>query len=152
MKIILNQDVANLGEEGDIKVVADGYARNYLIPQKLAVPCTKGNMDLFEQKKKNIESRKEEKRKSALGLKEKIEAEEVAIIVPVGDNGKLFGSVTSATIVEELEKSGIRVDRKKVEVPGHTIKVIGDYTILIKLYGTEEAKLKVSVKAAEAAE
>lgn len=145
MKIILTTDVLNLGEEGDIKVVADGYARNYLIPNKFAVLCNKANLTVLEQRTRTIEKLKEEKRKAALSLKEKIESEELIVKMPTGEKGKLFGSVNNATIVEELTKKGISVERKKVEIPGHTIKVTGTYSIEIKLYGKESAKLKLTV-------
>jgi len=149
MKIILTTDVLNLGEEGDIKVVADGYARNYLIPNKFAVLCNKANLTVLEQRKRTIEKIKEEKRKAALSLKEKIMAEVLTIKMPTGEKGKLFGSVNNATVVEELAKRGISIERKKVEVPGHTIKVIGSYTVEIKLYGHESAKLKLVVESTE---
>lgn len=145
MKIILTTDVLNLGEEGDIKVVADGYARNFLIPQKMAVLCNKVNLTVLEQRKRTIEKLKEEKRKAALSLKEKIESEELLVKMPTGEKGKLFGSVNNATVVEELTKKGISVERKKVEVPGHNIKIVGTYTVEIKLYGNESAKLKLTV-------
>ncbi|QEN06116.1 50S ribosomal protein L9 [Thiospirochaeta perfilievii] len=151
MKIILTTDVLNLGEEGDIKVVADGYARNYLIPNKFAVLCNKANLTVLEQRKRTIEKIKEEKRKAALSLKEKIESEELIVKMPTGEKGKLFGSVNNATVVEELTKKGISVERKKVEVPGHNIKVIGTYSIEIKLYGNESAKLKLTVAPIEEA-
>ena len=149
MKIILAKDVLNLGEEGDIKVVADGYARNYLIPNKFAVLCNKANLTVLEQRQRTIKKLKEEKRKTALSLKEKIEAEELLIKMPVGEKGKLFGSVNNATIVEELTKRGISVERKKVEVPGHNIKVAGTYSVEVKLYGKESARLKVTVASIE---
>jgi len=145
VKVILTKDVLNLGEEGDIKVVADGYARNFLIPQKFAVLCNKANLTVLEQRRNTIEKLKEEKRKEALSLKEKIESEELLIKMPSGDKGKLFGSVNNATIVEELAKKGIVVERKKVEVPGHNVKVLGNYSVEIKLYGKESAKLKLVV-------
>jgi large subunit ribosomal protein L9 len=145
MKIILNQDISNLGEEGDVKVVADGYARNFLIPKKMAVPYNKANLNMFEQKKVAIEKRKEEKRKDAMGVKGRLAGEELVISMPAGEKGKLFGAVTPATIVEELGKMGITVEKKKVEIPGNSIKVTGTSTIVIKLYGGEAAELKVTV-------
>ncbi len=151
MKIILTKDVLNLGEEGDIKVVADGYARNYLIPNKFAVLCNKANLTVLEQRQRTIVKLKEEKRKAALSLKEKIESEELLIKMPVGEKGKLFGSVNNATVVEELTKKGISVERKKIEVPGHNIKMIGTYSVEIKLYGQESAKLKLTVSPIEEA-
>ncbi len=146
MKIILNQDISSLGEEGDVKVVADGYARNFLIPKKLAVPYNKANLNMFEQKKVAIEKRKEAKRKDAMGVKERLSGEELVISMPAGEKGKLFGAVTAATIVEELAKIGVAIVKKNVEIPGHSIKVTGTSTITIKLYGGETAELKVTVK------
>ncbi len=146
MKIILNQDISNLGEEGDVRVVADGYARNFLIPKKMAVPYNKANLNMFEQKKVAIEKRKEVKRKDAMSVKERLAGEELVISMPAGDKGKLFGAVTPATIVEELGKMGITVEKKKVEIPGNSLKLTGTSTVVIKLYGGEAAELKVTVK------
>ncbi len=146
MKVILNQDVYNLGEEGDVCEVANGYARNYLIPQGFAVLYNKQNAAVFESRKAAIEKRKEEKRKASLSLKEKIEAQEIVLKVPSGEKGKLFGSVTNANIADALKSLGITVERKKIELPEHTLKALGTYTAKIKLYGDETAELKVVVK------
>lgn len=146
MKIILNQDISSLGEEGDVKVVADGYARNFLIPKKLAVPFNKANLNMFEQKKMAIEKRKDTKRKDAMGIKERLAKEVLTISMPAGEKGKLFGAVTAATIVEELSKIGLTVEKKKVEIDGNSIKVTGNSTVKIKLYGGETAELKVNVE------
>jgi len=146
MKIILNQDVYNLGEEGDVCVVSNGYARNFLIPQKLALIFNKQNKAMFESRKALIEKRKEEKRLASAGLKEKIEAITLELKVSSGDTGKLFGSVTNANIVEELKKEGITIERKKIELPGHTIKTVGVFNVKVKLYGNETADLKLVVK------
>jgi len=146
MKIILNQDVYNLGEEGDVCVVSNGYARNFLIPQKLALIFNKQNKAMFESRKALIEKRKEEKRLASAGLKEKIEAITLELKVSSGDTGKLFGSVTNANVVEELKKEGITIERKKIELPGHTIKMVGVFNVKVKLYGNETADLKLIVK------
>ncbi|MDC7232347.1 MAG: 50S ribosomal protein L9 [Spirochaetales bacterium] len=146
MKIILNQDISNLGEEGDVKVVADGYARNFLIPKNMAVPYNKANLNMFEQKKVAIEKRKEEKRKDAMGVKERLSKESLTIAMPAGEKGKLFGAVTPATIVEELGKLGVFVEKKKIEIAGNSIKVTGTSTVKVKLYGGETADLKVTVE------
>ena len=151
MKIILNQDIANLGEEGDIKVVADGYARNFLIPRKMAVTYNKQNLNMFEQKKLSIEKRKDEKRKDAMGMKEKLAQQDIIISMSAGEKGKLFGAVTASTIVEELTKLGMSVEKKNIDVPEHSIKLVGSYTVKVKLYGGETADLKVTVNAAEQA-
>ncbi len=146
MKIILNQDVYNLGEEGDVCVVANGYARNFLVPQKMAVLFNKQNAAVFESQKAAIEKRKEEKRLASAGLKEQIEAITLELTVSTGDTGKLFGSVTNANIAEELKKAGVVIERKKIELPDHTIKMIGEFVAKIKLYGSESADLKIVIK------
>ncbi len=146
MKVILNQDVYNLGEEGDVCEVARGYARNYLIPEGFAVLHNKQNAAVFESRKAAIEKRKEEKRQASLSLKEKIEETEVVLKVPSGDSGKLFGSVTNANVAEALKSLGLTIERKKIELPEHNLKMLGTYTAKIKLYGNEAADLKIIVK------
>ncbi|GAB4366941.1 MAG: hypothetical protein Kow009_03770 [Spirochaetales bacterium] len=150
-KVILMQDVKDLGEEGDIKEVKRGYARNYLIPKRLAVPYTKGNLKLIESRRAIIEKRKEEKRQAALGLKERLETLELKIVMPMGENGRLFGSVTNGVIAEELEKLGISIEKKKIEIPEHTIKAQGTYKVKVRLYDNQEATLKVLVNPKEEA-
>jgi large subunit ribosomal protein L9 len=146
MKIILNQDVANLGELGDMKDVAAGYARNFLLPRGLAVPFTSRTVAAFEKRKSEIEAHKQEKRSASNGLKEKIEALDITILVPAGENGKLYGAVTNQTIVDELGKLGLQIDRKKVEIHDRVIKSAGKYSVQIKLYERDEAILKVNVQ------
>jgi len=146
MKIILNQDVYNLGEEGDVCVVANGYARNFLVPKKMAVLFNKQNAAVFESRKAAIDKRKEEKRAASAGLKAQIEAVTLELTVSTGETGKLFGSVTNANIAEELKKAGVIVERKKIELPEHTIKNVGEFVAKVKLYGTESADLKIIIK------
>jgi large subunit ribosomal protein L9 len=148
MKVILNQDVIGLGEEGDIKDVADGYARNYLLPKKFAVPHTKAYLATLEHKRASIEKRKEEKRLEAAGLKERLEAEEIRFSVPAGENGKLFGSVSNTNVAVELEKKGFQIEKKRIEIPEHTIRSVGTFKIRIRLYDKEEAVLKLIVEGA----
>lgn len=145
MKIILNEDVYNLGEEGDVCDVARGYARNYLFPKDLAVPHTKENIAKFESRRAAIDKRKEEKRKAAQSLKERLEGIELKIPMNAGEAGKLFGSVTSSMIVEELAKMGIELEKKQVEVPSSSIKMTGDYKVLLKLYESESAEITINV-------
>ncbi len=146
MKVILQQDVNNLGEEGDVIAVADGYGRNFLLPRKLAVMHNASNLALLEARRKGIEKRKEQKRQDALSLKQRLESEELVITMNAGANGKLFGSVTSATIMEALEKVGLTIEKKRIEVPENTIKTTGNFTVRIRLYGNEDADLTVSVR------
>ena len=145
MKIILNHDVYGLGEEGDICTVKDGYGRNYLLPKKLAVPYNPTNVALFKNREAAIAKRKEEKRKEALSIKEKIQELVITLKVSAGDTGKLFGAVTNATISEALSKEGVSVEKKKIDVPSHTIKQTGTYSVTIRLYDNEEAVLKINV-------
>lgn len=149
MKIILNQDVANLGEMGDTKDVADGYARNFLFPRKFALPHNARTIALFEKRKAEIEQHKAEKRQASASLREKIEAEELALAIPAGANGKLFGAVTSQTVYDELVKKGITVDRKKIEITDKVIKSVGNYKVIVHLYEKETATLKVAITAQE---
>ncbi len=146
MRVILNQDVLNLGELGDLREVAPGYARNFLFPRGLAVVATPRAIELFKRREAEIEQRREEKRKSSMGLKERLEAEELVISVPAGHNGKLYGAVTNASVYDELLKKGIEIERKKIEVPGHSIKNIGSYKVTVHLYEKEEATLLLKVE------
>jgi large subunit ribosomal protein L9 len=145
VKVILNEDVYNLGEEGDVRDVAPGFARNFLIPQGLALGYSKKNVSYFEQRKVAIEKRKDEKREAAKSFREKIETKVLELEMPAGDTGKLFGSVNSATIAEKLAAEGINIERKKIDVPESSIKIVGEYDVRIRLYGDEVAAIKVIV-------
>ncbi len=149
MKIILNRDVSNLGEIGDVKDVADGYARNYLLPRDYAVVYNSRSVLMFERKKSEIAAIKEQKKKNFASLKEKLEAEDLAVTMPAGANGKLYGAVTNATVADELLKKGIEVDRKKIDVPGRSIKSVGNYKVVIHLYDKEEATVRLSIAGQE---
>ena len=151
MKVILNQDVKHLGEEGDVKVVANGYARNYLLPRELAVPYNEATVLMFEARKAEIEARKEQKRKDSASLKDKLQAEALTIVMPAGTNGKLYGAVTSQTIMELLQKQGYDIERKRIEIPGAAIKSTGKYTVTVRLYEANTAELTVVVKSQEQA-
>lgn len=147
MKVILNEDVKHLGEEGDVKNVATGYARNYLLPRNLVVVYNETTAAMFESKKAEIEARKEIKRQNAKSLKEKLEAAEVVLEMPAGANGKLYGAVTSTVIAEALNKLGFEIERKRIEIPGLSIKSVGNYHATVRLYEAAVAEIKISVKA-----
>ena len=149
MKIILNQDVVNLGEEGDVVVVKDGYARNYLLPTKAAVLYNKTNAAIFASRAAQIEKRKVEKRAQSASMKEKLDATVLNIIVPAGESGKLFGSVTSTMVQEALAKQGIEIERKKIEVATHAIKMVGTYSVVVHLYENEFSHVKLVVESEE---
>lgn len=145
MKVILNQDIPNLGEEGDIKDVAPGYARNFLMPRKMVMRFDESSLAVLENRREEIEQRKEEKRKAALGLKERLESEELQVPMPAGANGRLYGSVTAAKLADELEKLGVTIERKRIDIPENTIKATGPTTVKVGLYGGEVASLRVNV-------
>lgn len=146
MKVILNKDVPNLGEEGEIKDVARGYARNFLIPQRLVMPYSKESLAVLESRREEIEKRRAEKVAAAQSTKERLEAESLTLQMPAGDRGRLFGSVTSATIAEALSARGIEVERRRIDIPEKTIKAVGTTRVRVRLYGDEEAELKVVVE------
>jgi large subunit ribosomal protein L9 len=145
MKVILNQDVKHLGEEGDVKTVAAGYARNYLFPRNLALPYNDITVAFFESRKDEIAARKQAKRTDATGLKERLEAFTLELTMSAGQNGKLYGAVTNHTIAEEIAKHGFDIERRRIDIPGLTIKHTGKYTVVIHLYETVSADLTVVV-------
>jgi large subunit ribosomal protein L9 len=145
MKVILNKDLNPLGEEGDVKDVAKGYARNYLFPRGIALPYTEKTIKLFEGRREAIEARKTEKRQDALGLKEKLEGLELTLTMPAGANGRLYGAVTNQTIADELIRQGFPVERKRVELPGNTFKSVGKYKVAVKLYESAAAEVNVTI-------
>ncbi|MDR2194347.1 MAG: 50S ribosomal protein L9 [Treponema sp.] len=147
MKVILNKDLATLGEEGDVRDVARGYFRNYLFPRGIAVPYNDKTVKIFEARKDEIAVRKAEKRKAAVSLKEKLEALELLLTMPAGANGKLYGAVTNQTISDELIKQGFQLERKRIEIPGNSFKSVGKYKITIKLYEGEVAEISLTVQA-----
>ena len=145
MKVILNKDLSTLGEEGDVKDVARGYARNYLFPRGFALPYTPKTVKLFEARREEIEQRKVLKRQDATGIKEKLEAMELSITMPAGANGKLYGAVTSQTLADELAKNGFQIERKRIEIAGNSIKNTGKYKAIVKLYENSSAEVQVTV-------
>jgi large subunit ribosomal protein L9 len=146
-KVILNKDLAPLGEEGDVKEVARGFARNFLFPRGIALPYTTRIVKQFEARKDEIEGRKAQKRQDAQSVKERLEALELTFSVPAGANGKLFGAVTSLTVLDELSRQGFALERKRIEVPGNSIKSVGRYKVAVKLYGSAAAEVTVVVQA-----
>lgn len=145
MKVILTQDIKGVGKKDQIINANDGYARNYLFPKKLAVPADKGNMTNLQSKKTSQEHRKELEKESAIEIAKKIEGIMLKIQVKSGENGKIFGSVTSKEIADNLEKQyKIKIDKKKI-VLEDAIKELGMFNIEIKLYDGVIAKLKLNI-------
>ncbi len=147
MKVIFLQDVKGKGKKGDIKEVSDGYAKNFLLPKKVAIEATNANINDAKGKKEAIQHRKDVEEENARILCDKISKISITIVTKVGDNGKLFGSVTSKDLSDELKKEfGFDVDKRKFVLPDG-IKSAGEYTVDIKLHPGIVAKLKVNVKA-----
>ncbi len=145
MKVILKQDIKGVGKKDQIINANDGYARNFLFPKNLAVPADKGNMTNLESKKSSQEHRKNLEKEAAIQTKKKIEGIMLKLPVKSGENGKVFGSVTSKEIGENLEKQyGIKVDKKKIDLK-ESIKNLGMFNVEIKLYDGVIAKLKINV-------
>lgn len=145
MKIILKNTVENLGQIGDVVNVKDGYFRNYLAPKNLAVKATKGELTTLEEQRKKIEKIKEEQRAKNASVLEKLNLAEIEIAKKVGEEGKLFGTVTAHDIQVILKDNlDIDIDRKRIHLKEH-IKLIGNYEIPIDVFEGEKAILKISV-------
>ena len=146
MKVILIQDIKALGKKGEIKEVAEGYGRNYLMPRKLAVPANKENMTMLEHELQRQEAKEEKLKNEANTLAQKINDQVMVMEVKTGGAGKLFGSVTNADIAGLLEKMGVNIDKRKIET-SETIKAVGDYPVILKLHPGVQAKFILQVKA-----
>lgn len=146
MKVILTQDVINLGEEGDVVEAKDGYARNYLLPTGSAIRFNKTNMAIVKSRQSAIELRKEEKRKASASLAERLNELELTLVVSAGDSGKLFGSVTSLMVQDALAKEGIEIERKKIEISSQMVKMVGTYSVRVHLYENDFAMVKLIVE------
>ncbi len=144
MKIILREVVDRLGERGDIVTVKDGYARNFLIPQGLALRATPGNMRTFEEQKKQLDVRENKTRRLADEVAKKLKSVSITATVSVGDEDRVFGSVTAQTISQLLKEKGFELDKKKILLE-EPIKALGVYTIPIKLHHDVQGKVKVWV-------
>jgi large subunit ribosomal protein L9 len=143
VKIILQKEVAKLGAPGDLVDVADGYARNYLIPRKLAEPATKGGARHATRLKRAHEDRVKKVIEEARRLAEKLGSSPIRITARAGEDGRLFGSITSAQIEKQLEASGVQVDRKHFHVD--PIRSIGTHEVVIQLHPDVEAHVTVEV-------
>jgi large subunit ribosomal protein L9 len=144
MKVILRQNVETLGHIGDVVEVKSGYARNYLIPNKLAYTALKGNVKALEEEKKSFERKSQQELQHAEAQAAEIEKVSVSIPVQVGEEDKIFGTVTTQMIADALKEKGYEIDKRKIEIE-EPIKSLGIYTISIKLHSNVSAKVKVWV-------
>jgi len=144
MEVILRDHVEKLGKRGEIVKVSDGYARNYLLPRKLALPATAGNKKHVERERKIMESREAEEKSQAEGIAARLSAIDISIARRVGETDQLYGSVTAADITDFLKAKGFEVDRRKLILP-EPIKSIGEFDVPLKLHREVTVPLKVKV-------
>jgi large subunit ribosomal protein L9 len=142
--VLLQTDVDNLGTGGEVVRVRPGFARNFLLPRGLAVPATAGNLARVEELKKAAAARKSQEIAAAQELAKKLEGSSVKIARSFGDEGKMYGSVTSKDIAEAFEKTGLTFDRKHIHLP-EPIKTLGTVDVPLKLHSTVSVTLKVEV-------
>ena len=146
MEIILREHVDNVGRRGDVVKVADGYARNYLLPRKLALLATEGNKKQIEREKVKFDVREAEDKKVAEAIADRIANIEVAIARKVGETEVLYGSVTTADIADALAAKGFEIDRRKLQL-GEPIKKLGEFEVPVKLHREVTTRVKVRVVA-----
>jgi large subunit ribosomal protein L9 len=146
VQVILSEDVPYLGSTGDVVRVRAGYARNFLLPRRLAVEANTRNLQAFEHHKRIALAKRERQKTQALTVKERIEALSLVIRANAGEEGKLFGSVTNIDIERALREKGFDIDRRKINLP-EPIKQLGDFAVPVKLEAEVEASLKLQVAA-----
>ncbi|MDZ7289215.1 MAG: 50S ribosomal protein L9 [candidate division KSB1 bacterium] len=144
MKVILRQDFESLGEAGKVLTVKDGYARNFLIPRGIAYEATARNLRQFDQDKLRLEAKQNREKRGAYALKEKLDGVSVTATVPVGEEDRVFGSVTTQDIAELLAAKGFEIDRRKIQL-AEPIKALGFYEVPVKLHAEVQAIIKVWV-------
>jgi large subunit ribosomal protein L9 len=146
MKVVLLQDVKGQGKKNDVINVSDGYARNFLIKNKLAVEATATMINSLNISKAADEHRKAVEKAEAVALAKKLEGTTVVVKIKVGETGKLFGSLNTQNVADALASQGFNVDRKKIVIDG-VIKSVGSYTVVVKPYAEVSAKITVRVEA-----
>jgi large subunit ribosomal protein L9 len=144
MKIILKEDLESLGKCGEVIQVKDGYARNYLFPKNLAIPATKGNLSSIEEITRQKKFRDEKKKKGEEKLKSDLEKISITAEVKVGEEDRVFGSVTSQDIAVLLKELGFEIDKRRIDLE-EPIKALGVYTVPVKIHGDIVANLKLWV-------
>lgn len=148
MQVILRSDVENLGRLGDVVTVKAGYGRNYLLPQGMAMPATKANLKVFELERQKLQAEMDALRAAAGDLGNRIKNADITITMRVGENDKLYGSVTSAVIADALAAKGIEIDRRRVIIDA-PIRTVGEFPVRIRLHADVVAELTVKVQPEE---
>jgi large subunit ribosomal protein L9 len=144
MEVILRQAVENLGKPGEVVKVSNGYARNYLLPHGVAFEATPGNLKRIQQERDRLEAAENERRNAAQQLAEKLEQVQLTFSARVGDEGKLFGSVTSADLAQQLEQQGFHIEKRQIDLH-EPIKALGVYRIPIRLHADVKPEIRVWV-------
>lgn len=144
MKVVLTEDVKSVGTMGSVVNVSDGYARNFLIPRKFAVEANLKNVKALEHEKKKIEEKIKKVKGSAQALAERLSALTISLRAKTGEEGKLFGSITTMDIAEALKKEGLDIDKKKI-VLDEQIKKLGSYKAGVKVHSDVTASLNINV-------
>jgi len=144
MEIILRDHVDHLGKRGDVVKVADGYARNYLLPRKLALPATEANKNWIARERKISEAREGEERVAAEALAERLVALDLRVARKVGDNDTMYGSVTNGDIADLIKEKGFDVDRRKILLPD-PLRALGEALVPVKLHRDVTAQLKITI-------
>lgn len=144
MEVILRDHVEHVGRRGEIVRVADGYARNYLLPRKLALEATDANRKRVERERKIVEARESEERSAAEAIASRLTALELSIARKVGENDQMYGSVTNADIADLLKAKGFDVDRRKILLPD-ALKALGESLVPVKLHRDVTAQVRVTI-------
>ncbi len=144
MEVILRQAIDKLGHTGDVVTVSGGYARNFLLPRGLAYEATQGNKKRLEQERVRLESAEAERREAAEGIAKRLEEVSITFSARVGEEGKLFGSVTSGDIVEQLAAQGFEIEKRQIDLH-EPIKALGVYRVPVKLHADVKPEIKVWV-------
>ena len=144
MEVILRQAVDNLGHPGDVVTVSSGYARNYLLPRGIAYAATEGNKKRISQEKARLEAAENERRGAAEELAKRVEEVSITFSARVGEEGKLFGSVTAADIAQQLEAQGLTIEKRQIDLH-EPIKALGVYRVPVRLHADVRPEIKVWV-------
>ena len=144
IEVILKEHVEHLGRRGEVVKVANGYARNYLLPRRLALEVTAQNKRLIERERAKADAREAEERQEAEAIRTRVEALDVAIARRVGENDTLYGSVTSSDLAEALTERGLPIDRRRIQL-ADPLKALGDHEVVVKLHRDVSARLRVKI-------
>jgi large subunit ribosomal protein L9 len=144
MEVILRQSIENVGQPGDLVKVSNGFARNYLLPRGLAYEATPGNLKRIAQEKERLQAAESRRRESAQEVANRLEQVSLTFSARVGDEGKLFGSITSADIIEQLEGQGFSVEKRQIDLH-EPIKALGVYRVPVRLHADVKPEIKVWV-------